>query len=320
MKHTNLWNGLGAATQALLGQASEAIGASTVGTQSVAYVLLDGKEANPLTGTDARLRPVPDIYFSGEPWLAPQLLPLNLPDDVFLLQDALAAAALSASQRMQVQPVAAVVIAGPDVSMLLMHLAGLGLQYDPVNAEEPARLFRYQDPRVMQRVWPRLSEPQRRAWLGPVLRWYAIEQPTGSLPADAVELVVWQAGPAPRDDAAHPRLHHLFDERQWRLAHGAPAENAFWLYAAADREALATARVLPDLATLRQWLAEAGRHGLHADDQTGWALCRWATSFDEWTSPSGQARMHRALGLQQEHAGLGFADAWHTAGRRAKPA
>lgn len=285
-------------------------------TQSALYLLLDRGDIDAISVDTARLLPVPDWYFDEAPWLAPQLLPLKWPDDQALLQEALACAVYSAADALASQPVSGVLAGALDPKLMLDHFATLGVQYDPVTDASDARLFRYQDPRVMQRVWPTLTESQRLAWLGPVRRWCAAVQPA-SAPGNSEDVrspVLWRAERGPQAMAPHRRLSHLFDIAQWRLAHSAPAENTFWRLAANEQERAVNA--YPSAHVLRDWVHEAASHGLSETDQTDWALCCWAAGQDYWYGPIGQDRIRRALALRNDHAGLSFGDAWHTVGQR----
>ena len=312
------WPALSESSQTQLHTEIQAINAFCDETTSVPYLLLDRGDENPLQVDTSRLLPVPDPCFEETPWLAPQLLPLVLPGDKALLQDALAAGVLMSTDRSAVQWIGAVVLAPADPFALLDHLARLGIQHDPGDDAAPARLFRYQDPRVMQRVWPLLGEPQRRAWMGPVRRWQAAVQPTGRIVKDVSDLVaLWCAAPAAASRAVHARLGHLLDVNQWRLAHSAPTETTFWQSAPPSQGTTPAAESFPSTGTLRYWLHDAARQGLGDRDQAGWALCHWMAGQDYSESPAGQRRAQAALALQHDHAGLDFATAWRTAGQSA---
>ncbi|MNK93357.1 hypothetical protein D3C87_1135140 [compost metagenome] len=281
----------------------------------VPYLLLDHGEADFLPVEKSRFRPTLDSYFKDEPWRAPHLLPLMLPADHAILQEALASAILTASQRLHPQRVSALLLVSGDLAALLTHFGTLSLQHDPTEEVEPSCVLRYQDPRVMQRVWPILSEGQRRAWLGPVRHWYAATQPIGPIVAQtATAPIFWHAEPTSEDVQPHSRVHHLLDPGQWRLAHSAPAENSFWQVVSLRSTSVYTSPY-PSIGALRHWLSDAAANGLNGNDQTDWALCQWGVGQDYWESASGQRQSRAALDMQKKHAGLGFADAWRTVGQ-----
>lgn len=313
------WNALGANARVALSQQLADMNTFCEATHSARYVLLERGNLEVLGVDASRLHPVPDAYFEHEPWLAPQLLPIRGPEDQLLLQEALACAIVTAPDRLNMQPVSAVLVGTPRPVALLTHFAALGEQCDPTEHAAQPRVFRYQDPRVMQRVWPALNGSQRSAWLGPVRRWYAALQPSnGSLGAETITKVVpttsplvWRgdAEPVPPEQAVPVRQRHMLDVAQWHLAHSAPAENAFWhlLRSSADAERPANPDPTPEL--LRSWLHQAAARGLHSADQTDWALCCWAAGIQEWDSALSQRHVEQAIALQRAHARLGFADA-----------
>lgn len=306
------WNELPSFVQGALSKAIDVMSSFCVASKSTIYVLLDRGNVDILPVNSSRWTPVPDAYFAHEPWLAPQLLSLNWPDDLPVLQEALGAAVSTAPQRLQPQCVCAALLSPHPASALLDHFVGLGLQHDPAGV--PA-VLRYQDPRVMQRVWPALREPQRALWLGPIARWHAALQPEGAVIQQRAALdVIWDAEYAAlSQQAAHTRPHHLLDDRQWRLTHSAPAEAAFWQLVSTHNRSTATFVAYPSVGTLRHWLSEAAAHGLERDrDQCDWALCQWQSGPDQWGAPTGLRRTRKALDLQRRHAGLGFGDAWRT--------
>lgn len=310
-----MWSNLGTSMRNALQLEIDTVTTLSQVSNAMPFLLLDQREADLLPIDNARLQPIPDSYFKDEPWLAPHLLLLSLPADHSVLQEALASAILSAPERLQPQRVSALLLASCDSDVLLAHLCALSLQHDPTEMLEPACVLRYQDPRVMQRVWATLSDDQRCAWLGPVRHWYAAAQPVGRIPAKTViPSALWHAGPASSDARLHSRMHHLLDPAQWRMAHSAPAENSFW-QRISTKPPSGQVMPCPSVDTLRHWLSEAALIGLAGNDQTDWALCRWSTSQDYWMSVLGQRQSRAAHELQRQRPGLGFADAWRTVGR-----
>jgi len=309
-----LWNTLDASICTALTVEIDAITALSESSNAAPYLLLDQGEADFLPVEKCRLRPTPDSYFKDEPTRAPNLLPLKLPADHSILQEAFASATLTASQRLHAKKVSALLLVSCDIEALLGHFGVLSLQYDPTEGAESACVLRYQDPRVIQRVWPILSESQRRTWLGPIQHWYGATQPTGLIVAEAAAApILWHATPALADVQPHSRVHHLLDSVQWRLAHSAPAENSFWQVVSLRSTSGHTAPY-PSTGTLRSWLSEAASSGLGINDQTDWALCQWGVGQDYWESAMGRRQACAALDMLKKHAGLGFADAWHMAG------
>jgi hypothetical protein len=310
----SIWNQLDASARQSLNDHVDEMTAFCEASQSAVHVLLDRGDTDVLQIEPSRLKAVPDRYFASEPSLAPHLLTLSAFDDKALVREILAAAVLQATDRRSPQGVGAVLLGPICPDALLAHFVTLGLQHDPEGAP---RVFRYQDPRVMQRVWPTLVAAQRDFWLGPVRRWIAAMQPTGRIVDDFHPAPsLWHASPDGSIDPPFARPHRLLDAVQWRLAHSAPAEVAFWLLARQSMEAASVSRPYPATGELRGWLNDAATHHLDSNDQCEWALCRWAESPERWESVSGRQQVRDALELQRRHAGLQFADAWRTAGAR----
>jgi len=283
------------------------------------YLLFDRKEGNPVTLDSSRLLPVPDLYFDGSEHLAPQLLPLRGPEDSELLQEALALAVLSSHNSGQTQWVCALIEGPAAPGVLLEHFGSLGFQYQPGEAMTHSSLFRYQDPRVMQRVWTHLSPAQRIAWLGPVRCWYAALQPLGCPASTQAFDGLWQTAPTPASADTQVRLSSLLDKSQWHLAHSAPAETTFWRLASQKSQTRHAASPLPSATTLRLWLSEAAEHGLGSNDQANWALCKFSTGEEHWQGPAGQRQLQSALALLDDCPALGFTTAWHSAGGDGQP-
>ncbi|WP_350337917.1 DUF4123 domain-containing protein, partial [Escherichia coli] len=164
-------------------------------------MLLDAWEGNTLAAdlseqwheTISEREAVHDSFYAGREDEAPCLVPF--PDHLLLdadsdnlpqarVRDALARwleeASKEAGQRLARQYFCAVLFSPESATRLAQHLAQLGLQYVP--RSHTARLFRYQDPRVMQRVWPRLSTEQQNVWLGQTQAWWSLTQPWGPMP------------------------------------------------------------------------------------------------------------------------------------------
>lgn len=268
-----------------------------------AYLLLEHWQANALTAAIEERYPamaeervaVPDRHFEHREDDAPCLVPLlqgwaapsTDPAVVRLIAEDLPAwltqAWLHAEQRQRRQPLCGVLFSESNAVAIASHLADLGDQLSP--ADGSARLFRYQDPRVMQRAWPVLSDAQRQQWLGPVRRWWTLEQPwrPWSL-ADLVQQDViatsrepewFQAFVRPDDAEALPssavsRLS--FDLVQWHAAHSAPAGHRAWARLAGndvpvDRQ--------PDGAAMSRMLALGQKLGLNDDNLEDFVEVSW---------------------------------------------
>ena len=177
-----------------------------------------------------------------------------------------------AQQRRNLQGLCGVLFASVDARILVRHLAQLGYQHAP---DGQARLLRYQDPRVLQRVWPALNEAQKLAWLGPIRSWWSLRMPWG--PVDQAESPAWfLATPPPSSTAsantpAHPRSA-LLHPRQWLLAHSVAATNALWLrYVQQGIEA----RRQPSAGQMNCLLAAASDGGIQTRQLEQFLLCVW---------------------------------------------
>jgi hypothetical protein len=238
---------------------------------------------------------VPDRHFKHREDDAPCLVPL--PEDwtrpstdpavVGLiandLTEWLTQAWLHAEQRQMRQPLCGVLFSEASPVAIADHWAGLGDQTSP--ADGSARLFRYQDARVMQRAWPLLSDAQRQAWLGPVRQWWALEQPWGPWSfADLVQQDVTATSREPEWFRAFVRPDNAealsssaagrlgFELAQWHAAHSAPAGHRVWARLAGndvppDRQ--------PDGAAMSRMLALGQSLGLNDDNLEDFVAVTW---------------------------------------------
>lgn len=177
-----------------------------------------------------------------------------------------------AQLRRSLQGLCGVLFASVDARILVRHLAQLGYQRAP---DGQARLLRYQDPRVLQRVWPALNEAQKQAWLGPIRSWWSLQMPWG--PVDQAASPAWFLATQPPLSAtsastlAHPRSA-LLQPRQWLLAHSVAATNAVWLrYAQQGIEA----RQQPSAGQMNCLLAAALDGGIQTRQLEHFLLCVW---------------------------------------------
>jgi len=281
-----------------------------------AYLLLDAWEGNPLAAAISEAWPdaatvrvsVPDDFYMGREDEAPCIVPLPdsaLPDDTadtlaqVRSRDALArlleTASRQAHQRLVRQSLGAVLFSVDSAAGVVQHLHMLGFQYPP--AGRSARVFRYQDPRVMQRVWPELSAVQQSMWLGPAQGWWSLTQPWGPWALEdmvamedvAVSMPAWfraEQPIEPDEQAEGVVLNRLMDEGQWQAAHSAPVGNRIWARFAQngigpDEQ--------PDAATVRQLLELGALHHLDEGNLEDFVWCsiryREAPPSIDWRAP-----------------------------------
>lgn len=228
---------------------------------------------------------VPDRYFEDREEHAPVVL--ELPEEFVLPQPerarrlrplrrwlvrCLMHADRQRHDRLGVQDFCGVVVSPANAQTLTRHWVGLGEQRPP-HGEESV-LFRYQDPRVMQRVWTTLSPVQQARWLGPVTQWWALRQPWGPYGA--------QDEPAQWFQATTPVLPHgttcggpasdLFTGEQWFLAGVSPDANAIWSGYA--RNGIAP-QAQPDPSSMVRMLADAARMELQAVNLEDYVWATW---------------------------------------------
>ncbi|RRH92487.1 DUF4123 domain-containing protein [Variovorax beijingensis] len=301
---------------------------------------------------------VPDEIYRGRPEAAPTLVPL--PADwavdapgastqavLHTMALALAAARLQSERRLVEQMLCAIVFSPATPASIAMHWARLGFQTSPADGKD--KLFRYQDTRVMQRVWPLLDDEQRLQWLGPVTEWWALSQPWrpwpyaeafatgGEVPAgsgeDAPEWFIatrpvlsQAAAPEPR----HETMRHLLRLDQWHAAHGATTGTRLWLSMASRRIPV---QRQPDGETMTRLLRQGVELGLSQEsDLSEFVDASWrAHHYDDrlivrdWSAPRDAAVLRQTLALMyptRDHtnqpansrvASPGFASALHEA-------
>lgn len=279
-----------------------------------AYLALDNWHADALTAAiDERYpamaeerAPVPDRHFKHREEDAPCFLPLSQgwaatsTDPALMhlvahdLPEWLKQAWSHAEQRQMRQPLCGVLFSESVAGNIANHWASLGDQVSPEDGS--ARLFRYQDPRVMQRTWPLLSDAQRRQWLGPVRQWWALEQPWR--PWSATELMLqdplatsrepeWFQASVQPGDSKVPRAASTgrltFDLAQWHAAHSAPAGHRVWGRLAGDDVPIDRQ---PDGAAMSRMLAQGQRLGLSGCSLEDFVAVTW--------------RMHASAGSNSE--------------------
>ncbi|QSI33460.1 DUF4123 domain-containing protein [Variovorax sp. RKNM96] len=256
-----------------------------------AYLLFNRWDGNPLAQELCEQFPrwardrisVPNSYFEYREERAPCLL--ELPEELVVsvpgfktrdlrawLAHCLEFASQQVNERVTKQDFCGVVISPESEQTIARYWVGLGDQRPSCNKDSV--LFRYHDPRVMQRVWPALSPLQQRRWLGPVTQWWSLMQPWGPF-SDRPEPAQWfcakapvlpygtQAGGSPRD---------LFDEAQWFLSGVSPDANSIWRSYAKNN---IPPEAQPDPESLQQMLADAARMNLKNLDLEDYVWITW---------------------------------------------
>ncbi|MCO4889628.1 DUF4123 domain-containing protein [Cupriavidus sp. WGtm5] len=289
----------------------------------VAWLLLDSWQDNPVgeafaldfaEHAEARVA-VPDPFFEGRAGSAPCLVPLPPAMQCAIpgsfaeakaqqwLASHLAMAWLASRQRMVRQPLCGVLVSRAPGHAVAAHLLRLGFQMR--GNEEAARLFRYHDPRVMQRVWKHLSAAQQSAWMGPIDNWWSLEQPWE--PWDPDELIegiptttaapAWQHVSKPQAVRAAPGMlfSRLLDDEQWSWADASPVASKVWQRLAADDVDMA---LQPDGITMSSMVAQGIGAGLAG-------ACLEAFVRESWLARTGSVPLNwDQPGLRERLAGI----------------
>ena len=308
-----------------------------------AYLLLDAWDNNPLAAELSEQWPetisgreaVPDSFYTGREDEAPCLVPF--PDDLLLDADSdnlaqvrarealarwLEEASKEAGQRLARQYFCAVVFSPEPAARVAQHLAQLGLQYVP--GSHAARLFRYQDPRVMQRVWPTLAAGQQNMWLGQAQAWWSLTQPWG--PIADLSATEDCAAPAPIWFKAQrhvlsdvqtlvPPLNRLMDANQWQTAHSSPIGNRIWARLA---QRGVSVQKQPDAASMTRLLNKGQELGLVDSNLQDFIWCSWRPILQsaqdsaaglpiDWDSPRWRDVLARVLQALHNDPEAGFA-------------
>lgn len=266
-------------------------GAPTEPFPQRAYLLFNRWEDNPLAQELSEQFPkwardrvgVPDSYFEHSEERAPCLL--ELPEELVVpvpgfktralhewLAHCLEATAKQVSERFTKQDFCGVVISPASERTITRHWVDLGDQLPPHS--EDSVLFRYQDPRVMQRVWPSLSPLQQRRWLGPITQWWSLLQPWGAF-GNKPEPAQWfhtKAPVLPHGGEVGGSPRNLFDEAQWFLSGVSPDANSIWRSYARHN---IPPEAQPDPDCLQQMLADAARMKLQDLDLEDYVWITW---------------------------------------------
>ena len=226
---------------------------------------------------------MPDSYFEYHEERAPCLL--ELPEELVVsvpgfrtrdlrewLAHCLAFASQQVNERVTKQDFCGVVISSESAQAITRYWVGLGDQRPPHKEERV--LFRFQDPRVMQRVWHALSPLQQSRWLGPVTQWWSLMQPWGPF-GDRPEPARWFCAKAPvlpYGTKADGSPRDLFDEAQWFLSGVSPDANSIWRSYAKHN---IPPEAQPDPGSLQQMLADAARMNLKNLDLEDYVWITW---------------------------------------------
>lgn len=256
-----------------------------------------------LAKADKRWHPLPDPYFAQEPEAAPVLIawPTEAAAAQQMLRDVLDLALKQVPMRTGQQRLGALLWSQQPVEAVLDHLMVLAALRSP---EGESVLYRFQDPRVLQWLWPSLSDQQKLQWLGPLQHWWAVEQPFGPWVHEGDwRGQWWQMTSQPQGpQAPEPTPHTLLNAKQWQTAHTAAAANRVWgtLHTMSFE-----AELQPDAATLKRWLSEAVELGLDLSRATGYALARAYVAARgqaaTWDQPQNQAWVQAALQRCAQH-------------------
>lgn len=243
---------------------------------------------------------IPDSFYQGRADDAPCLVPVpqalwpvasadNLTQS--LTQDWLAhwlyAAWGAAQKRLVRQYFCGVLVSGQSASHVAKHLARLGCQYPPAvegQAASTARLFRYQDPRVMQSVWPALTAGQQRRWLGSIQAWWSLQQmwgpwafPDSESNTEEQAQACWVHMAQPEEKPASATraselLGRLFNPEQWALAQIWPAAQQSWSH---YRRRQTPVHLQPDGACMHRLLRQGLQAGLDFQELPEFVWSSW---------------------------------------------
>lgn len=273
-----------------------------------AYLLFNRWDENPLAqelveqfSQWARDRvAVPDSYFENRVERAPFLV--ELPEELVVstagfqtralcdwLAHCLEITAKQVNERTSRQDFCGIVISPASAQTITRYWVNLGNQQSPHQDERV--LFRYHDPRVMQRVWAALNPSQQTKWLGPVTHWWSLVQPWGPFngPREAVQWFQAKHPVLPQDVQAGGSPHDLFDEEQWDLTEISPLANRLWRSYAKHN---IPAQAQPDAYSLLQMLADAARMKLEGLNLEDYVWITWmhepkdgVPRLRDWTQP-----------------------------------
>lgn len=268
---------------------------------------------------------VPDRQFDHRVEHAPFLL--ELPEELILptadfqsrpvrewLAQCLEYAAQQRYQNTDKQDFCGVVVSPEKPQAVVRHWVGLGDQRLPYTEESV--LFRYHDPRVMQRVWSALDASQQRRWLGPVTHWWSLVQPWGPF-SDTPEPPQWfhaKAPVPPRGAEVGGSPRDLFDEAQWFLAGISPQAHLIWRSYA--KHSIAP-WAQPDVVSLLRMLEDAARLDLAGLNLEDYVWITWqhkpkegAPCALDWSLPHLASILSRIREQLRTQPGARFSSLW----------
>jgi hypothetical protein len=327
------WSGLTVSAPKDHGGGRDALKAEERLIPQRAYLLFNRWDDNPLAHSLEEQFPkwardrviVPDRQFEHRAEHAPFLV--ELPEELVLpaldfqsrpvrewLAQCLEYAAHQKHRRNDKQDFCGVVVSPKKAQAIVRHWVGLGDQRPPYKDESV--LFRYHDPRVMQRVWPALDAFQQRRWLGPVTQWWSLVQPWGPF-SDTPEPAQWFRANAPllpHGSEVGGSPHDLFDEAQWFLAAISPQANLIWRSYAKHNVA---PQAQPDVTSLLQMLEDAARLNLAGLDIEDYVWITWqhepkegAPRAMDWSLPHLAPVLSRILEQLRTQPGTRFSSLW----------
>lgn len=314
-----------------------------------AYFLLNSWRDNPFAEAFAVAFPehaaqrtaVPDPFFANQEDAAPVLVPMPdilLPDGLpgtfaqagaeQWIARALTVSCRQTAQRLGVVPIGGLLVSDRPAAMLAAHLLALGMQPSPVG---DATVFRYQDPAVMQLLWPVLDDAQRAAWLGPVAQWWSLRQywqPWDLLAEPPCDATWWHAQAQPPSQplqspqalqarteplqSAVGRLLRL-SAAQWHRAGFYRSAQESWMDLFIETPDVAD---MPDGPRMLRMLDDGAALGLVSNDALKdyiWLSWRGANGGlpVDWTADPFRARLHAALDLLRRRPGTYLSSAYH---------
>lgn len=272
--------------------------------------------------------PLPEDWASDAPCVQTQAV-------LRTLAVVLASAWQQARRRLVEQTLCGVVFSPATPAAIAMHWTHLGFQTSPVDGND--KLFRYQDARVMQRVWPVFDDRQRFSWLGPVTEWWSLEQPWGPW-ASAEVFNQGDEADGTEDASGHPpewfiasrfalarasrqtpgvlpsreTMRHLLHRIQWHAAHSASAGNRAWFRMASQQVPV---RRQPDGQTMTRLLGHGTELGLTREsDLADFVDASWRAdlhagkaSLHDWSVPREAVVLRHTLALMHPAPDLAMA-------------
>ena len=302
--------------------------------RSGAYILLNSWRDNAFADAFAEAFPdqaarrtaVPDPFFVNQEDEAPVLLPV--PD--LLLPNGLPAAYPEAeaeqwmarqltvschktAQRLGVVPIGAVLVSDRPVAELASHLLALGMQPTPIGG---AAVFRYQDPAIMQLLWPVLDDVQRAAWLGPVTQWWSLRQywePWDLLNPPPCDTPWWRVQTQRLAETSRVARPLRLDAAQWNRAGFHRSAQESWMELFIDTPDVTE---MPEGPLMLRMLADAAALGLTSNDALkDYIWLTWRGAHEgvpvDWTTDPFRTRMRAALDLLAGAPGLYLSSAYH---------